>query len=295
MKANATCIACLLNKQEKNIRPFQDEKKKSDYLHEVLKLLYEHGQTHSSPWLFMKIEEIYSKYYEPVMDYPAIKHKYNQFMLSKEPVIEANIRKADDIIASCIQYVCAGNYIDFGAMSKVDDSILDQMLYKAQSETVPADQLSLFKSELAPAKTLVYLTDNCGEIVMDKLFIKILKEEYPDLAITVIVRGGLALNDATMEDATEVGLTNLVPCIGNGSKLTGTDLCGINEESRNALMNADIIISKGQGNFEGLYGEGLQPYFLFLCKCELFVRRFGLKQFSSVFAREDHIHIVSGE
>jgi uncharacterized protein with ATP-grasp and redox domains len=295
MKANATCIACLLNKQEKNIRPFKDEQKKSDYLHEVLKLLYEHGQTQSSPWLFMKIEEIYDKYFEPVIDYPAIKHKYNQFMLSKEALIEENIRKADDVIASCIQYVCAGNYIDFGAMSQVDDSILTKMLEKAGSEQVPQDELALFKSDLANAKELVYLTDNCGEIVMDKLFIKILQETYPSLSITVIVRGDLALNDATMEDATEIGLTEIASCIDNGSKLTGTDLNAINESSKKALEKADVIISKGQGNFEGLYGEHLNPYFLFLCKCELFVRRFGLKQFSSIFAREDHIKILSGE
>ncbi|MEE1312490.1 MAG: ARMT1-like domain-containing protein [Lachnospiraceae bacterium] len=293
MNANATCIACMLNKQEKQIRPLKDEEKKSQYIHEVLKLLYDYGQTQSSPWLYMKIEDIYTRYFDPVIDYTAIKHKYNQFMLSKESVIEAKIRTSDDLIASCIQYVCAGNYIDFGAMSQVDDSILDEMLQKAESETLPENELNLFKDELASAKELVYLTDNCGEIVMDKLFIKILKEVYPHLNITVIVRGALALNDATMEDAQEIGLTEIAFCMGNGSALTGTVLNAINEESKNAINQADIIISKGQGNFEGLYGENLNPYFLFLCKCELFVRRFGLKQFSTVFAREDHIQIIS--
>lgn len=292
MHANSTCIACLLNKQVTNIRPFKDEKKKSDYIHKVLKLLYDHGQTQSAPWLFMKIEEIYNEYYEPIMDYSAIKQKYNQYMLSKESIIEENIRKSDDMIASCIQYVCAGNFIDFGAMSKVDDSILENILQKATEESLSTEELKNFKQELATAKELVYLTDNCGEIVIDKLFMKLLKEQYPKLHITAIVRGGLALNDATMEDAREIGLTKIVDCIDNGTPMTGTDLESINETAKQLLCNADLIISKGQGNFEGLYGEGLMPYFLFLCKCELFVRRFGLKQFSSVFAREDHIKIV---
>ncbi|MDO4169535.1 MAG: ARMT1-like domain-containing protein [Lachnospiraceae bacterium] len=292
MHANSTCIACLLNKQVNNIRPFKDEKKKSDYIHKILKLLYDHGQTQSAPWLFMKIEEIYNEYYEPIMDYSAIKQKYNQYMLSKESIIEENIRKSDDMIASCIQYVCAGNFIDFGAMSEVDDSILENILQKAIEESLSKEELINFKHELSKARELVYLTDNCGEIVIDKLFMKLLKEQYPKLHITAIVRGGLALNDATMEDAREVGLTEIVDCIDNGTPMTGTDLESINETAKQVLNEADLIISKGQGNFEGLYGEGLMPYFLFLCKCELFVRRFGLKQFSSVFAREDHIKIV---
>lgn len=292
MHANSTCIACLLNKQVNNIRSFADEEKKSDYIHKVLKLLYDHGQTKSAPWLFMKIEEIYQQFYEPLMDYPAIKRKYNQYMLSKEAFIEHNIRQSKDKIASCIQYVCAGNFIDFGAMDEVDDSILANILQKAGEENISESELNNFKHDLSNATELVYLTDNCGEIVVDKLFMKILSEQYPHLHITAIVRGGLAINDATMEDAVEIGLTSFVNCIDNGSSITGTDLESINESAKQALNRADVIISKGQGNFEGLYGEGLMPYFLFLCKCELFVRRFGLKQYSSVFAREDHITII---
>ena len=117
-------------------------------------------------------------------------------------------------------------------------------------------------------------------------------EQYPDLHITVILRGGPALNDATMEDAEEIGLTEIVDCMGNGAAITGTDLSVVSKSAEKLLRKADVILSKGQGNFEGLYGEKLNPYFLFLCKCELFVRRFGLKKFSSVFAREDHMQLL---
>ena len=122
-------------------------------------------------------------------DYAAIKQKYNQYMLSKETIVEENIRNSDDLIASCIKYVCAGNFIDFGTGIKVDDSILEDLLQKAKTETVDEKELKQLKNDLATAKELVYLTDNCGEIVMDKLFIKILKEQYPHLHITAIVRG----------------------------------------------------------------------------------------------------------
>ena len=124
------------------------------------------------------------------------------------------------------------------------------------------------------ARTLVYLTDNCGEIVLDKLFIKQIKETFPGLNITAMVRGGDVINDATLVDAKEVGLTEIVPCMGNGNAAPGTIVGRLSEEARETLFHADVIISKGQGNFESLYGEKLNPYYLFLCKCELFVYRF---------------------
>lgn len=292
MQANSRCWACLFHKEEQTVRPFPDEKKKKEYLREVLKLLYDHGQTGSAPWLSMKIGEIYDRYFEKTTDYAAIKQKYNQYMLSKETIVEENIRNSDDLIASCIKYVCAGNFIDFGTGIKVDDSILEDLLQKAKTETVDEKELKQLKNDLATAKELVYLTDNCGEIVMDKLFIKILKEQYPHLHITAIVRGKPVINDATMEDAKQVGLTDIVDCIGNGAAMPGTHISEISEEARDLILNADVVIAKGQGNFEGLYGEKVNPYFLFLCKCELFVKRFGLKQFSSVFAKEDEIYII---
>lgn len=89
-----------------------------------------------------------------------------------------------------------------------------------------------------------------------------------------------------------VYLTDIVPCIGNGNAAPGTVIKRLSEEAKRALFSADVIISKGQGNFESLYGEGLNPYYLFLCKCELFVQRFGLARYESVFAREERIRVV---
>ena len=213
-------------------------------------------------------------------------------MLSKEKVIEAKIRSSQDILGTCIKYVCAGNYIDFGPTGSIDDSILDKLLAKAADEKISGKELRSLKADLAQAEELVYLTDNCGEIVMDKILIKIIKELYPQIHITVILRGGEALNDATTEDAKEVGLTGYADCMGCGVPITGTDLSAVSAEAGGIIRAGDVIISKGQGNFEGLYGEKLNPYFLFLCKCDLFVRRFGLERYASVFAREDHMLLL---
>lgn len=293
MHANSMCISCILSKQEKLIRPFEDEDKKSWYLHQVLDILYRYGQSQPAPWLGAKIDRLYNDFWGNAEDYTLQKKKYNQLLLNLEKEIEQKIYSADDAIKECIKYVCAANYIDFSAVENVNEDTLKKLLSKAAYETVSSDEYAAFQTDLKKSNTLAYLTDNCGEIVLDKLFIKCLKESFPDLQITVILRGEDVINDATIADAEEVGLTELVPCIGNGNGAPGTVLKELSSEAKQILLNADLVISKGQGNFESLYGEGLNPYYLFLCKCELFVRRFGLKQFEAVFKKEERIYVAN--
>lgn len=292
MKANSMCVACMLNKQEKSIRASTDENKKSEYIHQVLKLLYDHAGSESTPWISEKLDTLYQSFWGEGMDYAPIKHKYNQLLLSKEAEVEQRIAKADDPVKECIKYVCAGNYIDFGALNNVNEGTFEALWEKAAKEQVSEDEYAHFQRDLEQAEKLVYLTDNCGEIVLDKVFIKHIKAAYPQLQITVVVRGRDVINDATMEDAEEVGLTDIVPCIGNGTGAPGTVMKSLSAEAKQVIMDADVVISKGQGNFESLCGEGVNPYYFFLCKCELFVRRFGLKQYESVFMREERMLIV---
>ena len=292
MHANSMCISCLIAKQEKEIRQYSDENKKSEYMHQLLEILYKHGQSESAPWISEQINQLYENFWGKVEDYTLLKRKYNTLLLDKESEIEHRIRKSDDPIKTCIKYVCAANYIDFFAVGNVDEQTCEKLLEKAESELIQEEEYLNFRNDLAKAKKLVYLTDNCGEIVLDKLFIRFLKEKYPRLKITAIVRGKNVINDATLEDAEEVGLTDVVPCIGNGNSAPGTVFKKLNEESKKVLLEADLIISKGQGNFESLFGEGINPYYLFLCKCELFVNRFGLQQYGPIFMKEERIKAI---
>ncbi len=291
MQANSMCIACILSKQEKQIRPFSDENKKSEYMHQVLEILFKYGRSESSPWLAEQIDQLYERFWGEPEDYTSVKHRYNNLLLEKEPEIVQQIRGSEDPIEESIKYVCAANYIDFSAVEHVTEQTFEKLLEKAKSETILQEEYLAFQRDLRKAKRLVYLTDNCGEIVLDKVFIRFLKESFPHLQVVVIVRGKNVINDATMEDAREVGLTDLVPCVGNDNGAPGTVLKRFGEQTRKLLQDADLVISKGQGNFESLYGEGLNPYYLFLCKCELFVRRFGLEQYKSVFVKEERVRI----
>lgn len=292
MHASSMCLSCIFGKQDKLIRQFDNEEKKFKYMRQVLEILYKHGQSEPSPWLAEQINMLYESYWGSI-DYTPLKHKYNQLLLDKEREIEQQIRKTGDVIKECIKYVCAGNYIDFSAVENVSEQVLKKLLNNAAQEMISEEEYSYFINDLETAHKLVYLTDNCGEIVLDKLFIQFIKERYPLLQILVIVRGKDVINDATLDDAREVGLTELVPCIGNGNGASGSVIKRFGKEARQLLLDADMVISKGQGNFEGLFGEGLNPYYFFLCKCELFVRRFGLKQYESVFIKEERIHSLT--
>ena len=292
MNLNSMCIPCMLTKQQQLINHFTDEDKKSEYIHQVLKVLYDYAQTESSPWIGDQLHKLFREFWGESKDYTEIKHKFNKLVLSKEDEVERRIRQSSDPLKECINYVCAGNYIDFGVTSNVSEEMFEELWQKAGDEEVSEEEYAHFCEDLANAKTLVYLTDNCGEIVFDKIFIRHIKEAYPDLQITTIVRGEDVVNDATMTDAAEVGLTELVTCMGNGNAAAGTLLKLMADASKQVLLNADVIISKGMGNFESLYGENLNPYYLFLCKCELFTKRFGLDLYASVFMKEERIQIA---
>lgn len=288
MIANSRCIACILSKQERKIRKNSDEQKKKEYIHKVLKILYEYGTKECAPMVEKRIKDIYKEYYEEDVDYAALKHRYNQYMLEKEEEIRAHIQKNNDI-ETCIKYVCAGNYIDFGVANKIDDQLLQGLLDKVNELKISKEEVAYLEDELAQAKTLLYITDNCGEIVLDKIFIEELQNKYKNLQITAMVRGGIASNDATMEDAEEIGLTNVVPVIGNGVAIMGTVKEQLSEEAKEKIQNADIIIAKGMGNFESMYQEGMNPYYLLLCKCELYKEIFGVEMFQPIFCKEERL------
>ena len=272
MIANSRCIACILSKQERKIRKNSDEQKKKEYIHKVLKILYEYGTKECAPMVEKRIKDIYKEYYEEDVDYGALKHRYNQYMLEKEEEIRAHIQENNDI-ETCIKYVCAGNYIDFGVANKIDDQLLQGLLDKV-------NELKISKKEVA------YLED---ELAQAKIFIEKLQNKYKNLQITAMVRGGIASNDATMEDAEEIGLTNVVPVIGNGVAIMGTVKEQLSEEAKQKIQNADIIIAKGMGNFESMYQEGMNPYYLLLCKCELYKEIFGVEMFQPIFCKEERL------
>lgn len=290
MRLNTFCLCCQINKQASMIDSFPDEKKKLAYMQDILSRLTDLKEDDNSPSLYTEFQKLFTKTWGIVpKDFTELKKEFNQLMLDLEEELMRSIQVSSDSLERALIYSRIGNYIDFAALSHVKKEELLSLIEEGRQESLNKEEYRRFCEELAAARSLVYLTDNCGEIVLDKLVIRILKERFPDLDIRVIVRGFPVANDATIEDALMCGLAELVPVIGNGNDVGGTWLPHISEESRSLIENADVIIAKGQGNFETLHGCGLNIYYLFLCKCEWFMRMFQAEKFQGMFVNEKRI------
>nr|WP_317361021.1 ARMT1-like domain-containing protein [uncultured Blautia sp.] len=289
MKINSFCMSCLVQAQARNIQKFEDEEKKSRYMREIFKLLLDSDPELSAPALLEPVTKLYESYWGSQEGFQAEKKSFNDFLLFMEEELEKKIRSTKDPLATALCYARLGNYIDLSALSDVSTEKLLELFAKAAEDPLDAEEYQHFLQDLEHGEHLVYLTDNCGEVVLDKLVIKLLKEQYPKLRIEVLVRGIPVTNDADMKDAEYVGLTKLVPVFGNGSGIAGTELSKISQEAREKLEHADVIIAKGQGNFETIHTCGLNIYYLFLCKCDWFMQRFHAKHLQGMFVNETRI------
>ena len=282
-------MSCLVQAQARSIQKFEDEEKKSRYMREVFRLLLNSDPELSAPALLEPISVLYESFWGAQKGFQEEKKSFNDFLLSMEGELEKKIRSTKDPLATALCYARLGNYIDLSALSDVSEEKLLELFAKAEEDPLDAEEYQHFLQDLKHGEYLVYLTDNCGEVVLDKLVIRLLKERYPKLRIEVLVRGIPVTNDADMEDAEYVGLTKLVPVFGNGSGIAGTELSKISREAREKLECADVIIAKGQGNFETIHTSGLNIYYLFLCKCDWFMQRFHAKHLQGMFVNETRI------
>ncbi len=291
MKASNKCYDCLFIKHLERAKGRGNDKTYNEFIKDLKDVMYGKDNAVSTSVLVYRIDRLYEKHFGSAETFEGVNSRYNKFMLERESIIEKEINASADKIKSCIEFSLAGNYIDFGTNPSVSESVLEKLLKDAKNQSIDVGELSRFKKDLEKAKTVLFLLDNCGEIVIDKIFIKIIKALYPKKQIVAMVRGGKVLNDATKIDAKEIGLDKVCKVIDNGYATPGADPYLMSEEALDLMKSADLIISKGQGNFESLYGEKFNPYFLFLCKCELFVEKFGLKMFSPIFCKENNIKV----
>lgn len=130
------------------------------------------------------------------------------------------------------------------------------------------------------------LHDNCGEIVLDKVMMRVVRALYPDIRIYGVVRGSEIINDVTLRDAEEIRLSDVAEVFDNGSDVPGTYLKEVNKRTLALLSECDVIVAKGLGNLETLYGEGYNIFYSFCCKCAHIASRFNLGLWSAGFAEE---------
>ena len=287
MKLNSKCMACQIRKQEAKIRHFNDEDRKKQYM-EAIRQRFEHPKDDDCvPSISTELKKFYCSFWGvPMEDFTRINKEYDQLMLDLEAELRSTIRYSEDPLKAALIYARTGNYIDFAALPEVSKETALSLIKSENKDDLDEQEYRQFCQDMKKAENVVYITDNCGEIVLDKIAIQILKKIFPNIRITALVRGLPAGNDATMEDAEFFGLTDVVPVLGNGNDVGGTWLHGISTHARELLYNADVIIAKGQGNYETLHGCGLNIYYLFLCKCDWFQQLFHAKLLQGMFINE---------
>lgn len=279
MRISESCAKCLFDKQ----------KNKTDdaaYLAEVKSIIDNRRENDTSPYMVYLFNKVHTCMFGQGADYRDIKKKYNDLVLSMEDKLRSEIEAAADPLAKALMISRIGNYIDFGAMNHVDEDTFLGLFDKTEMCEKDILTYESFKKECEKAKSFLLICDNCGEIVLDKLMVERLKKHYPDMVIRVMVRGGDVLNDATREDAAYSGMADIAEILDNGEAIAGTVYELLSQEAKKAVDESDVILAKGQGNYESMYGQGIHAFYMFLCKCDLFVRRFEVPMLTGIFAEE---------
>ncbi|MDO4323662.1 MAG: ARMT1-like domain-containing protein [Lachnospiraceae bacterium] len=283
------CIKCLIRGQLDRHPSDITEQEKTDYMQSVLKLIANAKRSVSAPSIVRSIYALQKEMFGYERDFSEIKKHFNEVMLAREGQIAGELEASPDALRLGIQYAMTGNYIDFGAMEHVDEEKLKQLLNSAKDNPIDEEGYQALKADLLRAEKIVYITDNCGEIVLDKLLIQVIRKLNPAVSVTAIVRGEAVVNDATMEDALQVGLTEIAGVIGNGSNVGGTCLDEISEQARAAIDTADVILAKGQGNFETMSECGKNVYYIFMCKCDMFAKRFAVPLYTGLLVNDKNL------
>lgn len=283
---NSLCVECHMHKRLSLARQLGTEEQALELAKKIMQVIQQAPPEMDSTWLASITETFIQELYGVGADrYREEKAFSNQFVLERLDSIRQRICAAEDPIYAALQFSVLGNYLDFTALQgEVSFDVLESMLDSAQALQLDKDCYRQFCQDLAQGKELLYLTDNAGEIVFDRLLAEQLQKTYPHLQITFCVRGSAVSNDATRADAQAVGIT--FPVIDNGTAIGGTVLQFVGQELQSAFDRADVILAKGMGNTESLFGCGYNVYYAFLVKCERFIQYFKKPKLTPMFIRE---------
>jgi len=203
--------------------------------------------------------------------YSPMKKSFNRLILSITDLLEEKIEGSEQPLLAATRLAIAGNVIDFGAHSGITEPEVLASIEASYSMKLAGDH-EYFLEKVSSAGSILYIADNAGEIVFDRLLI----ERLGPSRVTLAVRGFPVINDATMDDAREAGLDRIVHVIENGSDIPGTQLSACSPEFRRHYDGADMVIAKGQGNYETLSDEEREIFFLLKVKCRIISDHTGL-------------------
>jgi len=274
VRAAPTCIPCYLKQALSAAREVTgDAETQRRVLNEAARLLpalsLESTPARNSTLVLWRAQEVLG-----CADPWATKKKqYNELALSMYPRLKTLVQGSQDRLGTALRVAAAGNVMDLGILSGGDvdvEGVLDDLL----SEGFAIDQSEFLESSVRGPVDVLYLLDNAGEVVFDRVLI----EELTDRGarVTAVARGAPILNDATVKDARAARLHESAVVVGNGSPMIGTDLETCSEEFLRLFDEAELILSKGQANFETLNETAAPVFFILKAKCPEVARELGV-------------------
>lgn len=272
MKTSLDCIPCFLEQAIRAARRVTDD----DAVHEritrdILRMAADVDFSEPPPVMGQAIHRRLRELTGSKDPYASAKRHFNQLAMNLLPELEIGVEQAAEPLLAATLYSIAANAMDMATVGAATESEIRSALHGALGAPYRADWHE-FRKAVTRATDILFLADNAGEIAIDRLLIE---QIGPD-RVTVAVRGSAVLNDATLADAREVGLEGLVEVLENGSDAPGTLLGDCSPSFRDRFHRADLVIAKGQGNFESLSGVAANSFFLFKVKCPLVSRHVAL-------------------
>lgn len=213
--------------------------------------------------------------------YRAAKLESTEHALSLYPKLKQMLSEADDPLDMAVRLAIAGNIIDLGVASEYD---LEASIERVLKLTPAVNQMAQLKTAIAGAASILYLADNAGETVMDRLLIETINKP-----VTYVVKGGAAVNDAIREDAIAAGIDQVADITDNGAATLGTLLDQCSSSFIKQFNQAELIIAKGMANYEGLTGTDAPIYYLFQVKCGVIAGHIGVPEKSIIVMNESYV------
>jgi len=285
MRTYFDCVPCAIRQVLDAVRMItNDEAMHEQVLRESLGMWQKMELRQSPPAIAQKTHPLVRRLTGVADPYLDVKNRYNRFALEMYPQLRERVEKAVDPFETAVRLAIAGNIIDFGVNSTVEQHSVRESILRSLRDPIDTQAVRRLKDAVAQASDILYLGDNAGEIVFDRLLI----ERMPREKVTFVVRGAPILNDALMEDAHLAGIADLVEVIDNGSDAPGTILETCSEAFRRRFAQADLIIAKGQGNFESFPQTDKNVFFLLRPKCSVLSRHLGCELGRLVVVHNGH-------
>jgi len=273
MKTYLDCVPCFIRQALEATRMATDDEAVCEQvLRRVLNLAASMDMQRTPPEMAQKIHGIIREECGVEDPYLEIKQRFNRLALDMLPALEKRVESSADPFDTAVRLALAGNIIDFGTPGTMAEADVAKTVEESLTAPLHGWTTARMKKTVDRAGRILYLGDNAGEIVFDRLLIQQIGPEK----VIFVVRSGPAINDALKADADDTGISAMVPVIESGADAPGTPLSLCSPEFLEEVQATDLIVSKGQGNYETLSELDRPVFFLFRVKCSLVSRHLDL-------------------